>query len=93
MVGGEGEGDVKKFGHSWGQVRHEVHHGIQHGQRHEAKAGRVSGHSWVEAGTDMGKVQVRLCSCREACVAGAGDNMKMVQDVGMAIVGPACVTH
>ncbi len=45
----------------------------------------------MEAGIDTGKVQAHLCSCSEACVVGAGDNMKMVQDVGKAIVGPACV--
>lgn len=90
--GGEGEVDVNNFGQSWGRVRHGVHYGIQHGQRHEAKAGRVSGHSWAEAGIGTGKVQVRSCSCSEACLAGAG-NTKMAQDVGKAIVGPACVPH
>ena len=60
-----GGGDVNNFGQSWGQV-HGVEHGIQHDQRHEGKAGLVSGHSRVEVGIDMGKVQARLYRCREA---------------------------
>ena len=70
-----------------------MYHGIQHGQRHEAKVGRVNGHSWAEAGIDREKVQAHLCSCREACAEGAGDNMKMAREVGREIVGLACVPH
>ena len=45
----------------------------------------------MEAGIDTGKVKVRLYRCKEASAVGAGDNMKMVQEEGKAIVGPAYV--
>lgn len=44
-------------------------------------------------GIDTDTVQVRLYSCREACAVGAGDNTKMAQEVGKAIVGPAYLLH
>ena len=90
---GEDEDDVNNFERNWGHVRHGVHHGILHGRRHEVMVGQANGHSLVEAGIGTGKMRVHLCNCRETCVVGAGDNTKMAQDVGTAIVGPACVPY